>query len=338
MERPTEFGRRGFIKSIAATGAGLSISGAAERGPGYGRPKIGCCSFCFHKFAAGEVMDEAIDIIGRMGFEGIELIINAREDIANYWTDRNIGELRKKLDTYGLTVSQLAIFQPVVEGLTSLNSDERNRSLDYFEAGCRIAKKIGAHFVNIVAPWPREFKGPGSYLPRYYDLPEPKPGQKYRFDIASGFDWDAVWKGYIGTTKACLERAKRHGTPMTLEHHTHTMIPDATAFLRLWDAVRDPMLGYNLDVGWTMSQREYPPVAIHKARKHLKNLHMRDIDGMMRRFVHIGEGVMDFKGIVDTLKSIGFSGFMSLEQDKFPGDMKQTCARYLAMMKEYVAG
>ncbi len=116
------------------------------------------------------------------------------------------------------------------------------------------------------------------------------------------------------------------------------MIRDTGAFLRLWDAIRDPALGLNLDVGWTALQREYPPVAVYKARQHLMNLHMRDIDGLMRRFVHVGKGVMDFKAIVDALKVIGFTGSMSLEQDGQPGeDMKATCQRYLAMMRDYLA-
>jgi sugar phosphate isomerase/epimerase len=141
----------------------------------------------------------------------------------------------------------------------------------------------------------------------------------------------------VNTVKGLLERAKANGMKLTIEHHTHTLVPDAAHFLRLWDAIRDPALGYNLDTGWTLSQREYPPLAIHKVKKHLMNLHVRDIDGMMRAFVHVGTGVMDFKHVADTLKQIGYTGFLSIEQDKFEGDMKQTCRRYLAMMKEFLS-
>jgi len=64
---------------------------------------------------------------------------------------------------------------------------------------------------------------------------------------------------------------------------------------------------------------------------------VRDIDGLMRRFPHVGEGVMDFQDIAQTLKTIGFSGFLSIEQDKHPGDMRATCERYLKMMRQYLA-
>ncbi|MFN3651780.1 MAG: sugar phosphate isomerase/epimerase family protein [Armatimonadota bacterium] len=329
-------GSAAAVTGLAAAAAVPRESTAAAQAVKPGRPKIGCVSWCFHGFEGGADPTESIRIMGELGFEGTDLILNAREDITDFWTDAKIGELRRLLDRHKMEVAQFVIFQPVVEGLTSTNRDERERNLDYFEAGVKIGKKLGAPIVDIVAPWARELNPPGGgYLPRYYDLPNPQPGQKFHIEIAPGFDWDALWAAYVQTTKDCLARAKAHGLKLTIEHHTHTMIPDAVSFLRLWDAIKDPALGYNLDTGWTLSQREYPPVAIHKTKKQLMNLHVRDIDGMMRSFIHVGDGVMDFKAVVDTLKQVGYNGFMSIEQDKWPGDMKATCARYLAMMKEY---
>jgi sugar phosphate isomerase/epimerase len=303
-----------------------------------GRPRIGCVSWCFHSFAPGADPEEAIDIMGEIGFEGTDLILTAPEDIRAFWTDDKVNRIRERLQRNRLELAQFVLFQPVTEGLTSLDPGERERSLDNFEAGCRIGRKLGAPLVNLVAPWPRELSRPGGgYLPRHYDLPEAAPEEKFRIDIAPGFDWDQLWESYIETTRACLERATAHGMKLTIEHHTHTMIPDAPSFLRLWDAIGDPALGYNMDIGWTASQREYPPVAIHKVKRHLMNLHMRDIDGLMREFVHVGEGVMDFQAVADALKAVGFQGFLSIEQDKHPGDMRATCARYLEIMKRCLA-
>jgi sugar phosphate isomerase/epimerase len=302
------------------------------------RPKIGCVSWCFHSFAGGADPEVAIDIIGEIGFEGTDLILLAPEDIDGFWTGARIDRIRKQLERNGLALAQFVLFQPVVEGLTSRDTAERERNLDRFEAGCRIGKQLGAPIVNLVAPWPRELSRPGGgYLPRHYDLPDAKPGETFRIEIAPGFDWEAIWSDYVATTRSCLARAKAHGLKLSIEHHTHTMIPEAASFLRLWDAIGDPDLGYNMDVGWTLSQREYPPVAIHKVNRRLMNLHMRDIDGLMRAFVHVGEGVMDFGAIAKALKAIGFSGFLSIEQDKHKGDMKETCRRYLAIMREALA-
>ena len=57
----------------------------------------------------------------------------------------------------------------------------------------------------------------------------------------------------------------------------------------------------------------------------------------MREFVAIGYGVMDFKGIAEALRAIGFTGFASLEQDGSGEDMRETCRRYVRVMKEAFA-
>jgi sugar phosphate isomerase/epimerase len=342
--------RRQFVRAAAGCVGGVAAASAiggwsatqpslaenAPQCPG-GRPRIGCVSWCFHSFRGGSSPEEAIDIMGRIGFEGTDLILLAREDIDGFWTDRKVGNIKRQLERNKLEVAQFVIFQPVVGGLPSADRDERERNLDYFEAGCRIGRKLGAPIIDIVAPWPRELSGPRDYLPRYYDIEDPDPGEKFHIDIAPDFHWDRTWETFVNVVKACLERVKAHGMKLTIEHHTHTIIPNADAFLLLWSAIRDPALGYNLDTGWTLSQREYPPLAIHKVAPHLMNLHVRDIDGLMRKFVHIGEGVMDFKAVAESLKKIGFTGFLSVEQDKHPGDMEKTCRRYVAMMREHLS-
>jgi sugar phosphate isomerase/epimerase len=323
--------RREFISAVGLGGC-LSASNAA----GPGRPKIGCVSWNFHRLVPGAKPEEAIDIIGSLGFDGVELIANSRSDVQEYWTDDTIGRIRKQLERNRLVLPQFPLFQPVVEGLTSRDPEERKRSLDYFEAGCRIGKKLGAPMVNIVAPWARELKASTEYLPRYF-MSDPKPGEKFHIDIAPGFDGDELWRVFTGTMKACLERAKAHGMKFSVENHTHTMLPVTDSFLRLWDAIRDPALGCNLDCGWAMNQREYPPLAIRKLNKHLVNLHMRDIDGRMREMVPVPDGVMDVKAIAEAVKAVGFDGFISLEQDSFRGDMKEACRRYVRIMKECLA-
>jgi protein FrlC len=310
---------------------GASLAGSPPQ-----RPKIGSVSWNFHSLAPGHNPEEAIDIIGSLGFDGIELIANSKRDVDEYWTNATIDRIRKKLDRNHLVVPQFPMFQPVVEGLTSRNRDERNKSLDYFEAGCRIGKKLGAPMVNIVAPWARELSSTNEYLPRYF-LGDPRPGEKFHIEIALRYDPDALWQAFVGTIGDCLQRAKALGLMFSIENHTYTMIPVTDSFLRLHDALKDPALGANLDCGWAMNQRDYPPVAIHKLNKKLMNLHVRDIDATMREYVAIGDGVMDFKAITDAVKSIGFDGFLTLEQDGAATDMKTICRRYVTMMRELLA-
>jgi sugar phosphate isomerase/epimerase len=67
------------------------------------------------------------------------------------------------------------------------------------------------------------------------------------------------------------------------------------------------------------------------------NLHVRDIDATMRKYVAIGQGVMDFEAIGDAVKGIGFTGFLTLEQDGSGEDMKETCRRYINLMRQVLS-
>ncbi len=340
MSIQPELNRRRFIQTTALAAAALPFiaTEAEAASPAKGKPKVGCVSWCFHDLSPGADPEPATDQIGGLGFDGIELIVTASRDLKGFWTDARIDRYKRKLDRYHLRVSQFVLFQPVVEGLSSLEADARNRSLDHFEAGCGLARKLNAPIINIVAPWALALKGPDYYLPRYYEVSNPKPGEKFHIDIAPGFDFDEVWGHYVETMRQCVARAKAHGLRFTIEQHTHTLVPASDAFRRLWDRIQDPALGYNLDAGWTLLEREYPPEAIYKVRPHLMNLHIRDIDAHMRFFPPIGDGVMDFQAIVAALRETGFGGYADLEQDSHPGDppMVDTCRRYLRMMRNYI--
>jgi sugar phosphate isomerase/epimerase len=337
MTRRTVVTRTLALAGAATLHSSLGSFGQVEQAAQKPSLKVGCLSWCFHSFDPGADPEPGIDIIGSLGFDGVELIVLAADDLQSFWTDTRIDRIRRQLDRHKLELSQLMLYQPVVGALTSLDRRERNASLENFSRGCNLAKKLGANMVDIVAPWPCELSGPRPYLPRYYEIEEPKPGTKFHIDIAASFNWDLVWNTWIETVRDCVRRAKEHGLRFSMEHHTHCIVHDASTFLTLWNAIGDATLGYSLDIGWTLIQREYPPIAVHKVKKQLLNVHVRDIDSQMRTFVHFGTGVMDVKAVVDTLKQVGYRGFVSIEQDKHPGDMRQTCERYLRAMREFIS-
>ena len=335
--------RRQFMATTALASAVI----AAEPGmaadkperyvpPGFkpGEIKLSSVSWNFGNIINAYPFDGVIDTIGNMGFAGIELIIGEAKDLDAYWNkDSTISDLKKKLDSHNLAIPQFILFQNAVANLSSLNTDDINRSLDVFEEGCKIAKKLQAPIINIVAPWPREVTGPTDYLPRYFS--EKNPGKKFHLDIAKGFDYAVVWETFVRTVKDCTERAAHYGLRFTLENHTHTLVHDSTAFLRLWDHVKNPALGMNLDIGWIQLQREYPPLAIQKVKDHLMNCHLRDIDKEGLVFVGIGEGVMDFKAVIETLRTIGFTGYLTFEQDGVT-DMNKTLRNGKKMIEEFL--
>ena len=326
--------RRQFLAGLAVAGA----SGAAPKPVSNSKLKIGCCSWCFHSYAPGVNPEEAVDTIAGLGFDGVELILLAQEDIQGIWTGATLDRLQKKLEQYRLPVTQFVLFNRVVQDLASPSAEARARTLDQFEAGCKIAARLGAPILNVSSPSAAEMKGPADIpaITEYYDVNNPKPGEKFHLDLTPSFEWNEIWQRFVHTAKECLARAKAHGLRLTIEPHTNCLVHDGFAFLRLWDAIRDPALWCNLDIGFAARAREYPPVVIYQLNQRLLNVHMRDIDPPMRRFVNFGEGVIDSKAIADALKAIGYHGCATIEQGRNPGG-KAGCSRYLETMRQYFA-
>ena len=90
--------RREFLSALSAGSSLLAAGTTASAAPSSqsaagGRPRIGSVSWNFHSLAAGAHPEEAIDIIGSLGFEGIELIANSRRDVDEYWTNATISRV-----------------------------------------------------------------------------------------------------------------------------------------------------------------------------------------------------------------------------------------------------
>ena len=341
---PTRMSRRALVKRVSAAAAAGAVASdlpapqvaadaAAQR-----KIRIGAVSWNFRGISAGPPWTEPIDTLADLGFEGVEVICARAEQLDATLSEPHFSNLMRQLEKRKMVISQFVLFQTMVADLGSPDADKRKRALDVFARGCRVAARLRAPIINIVAPWPTVYRKKGwSYLPRYYSTQTTMPGSKFRFDVPRGFDWRKAWSGFVAVMKEATAAAKAEGLRFSLENHTHTFVQGPDAFLHLWNEVRDPALGMNLDVGWIQLQREYPVVAVYKAAGHLMNVHLRDIDGFAYRFVPPAMGCMDFEGIVRALRDVGFSGFLSFEQDGPVGDMRAVLRRGKELIEKILA-
>lgn len=145
----------------------------------------------------------------------------------------------------------------------------------------------------------------------------------------------AIWDTYVETARACAGIAKSHGLKLSIEGHAHVVVPNTDSFLRLWDHVQHPALGYNLDTAWLFVQREYIPWSIAKLRGKLVRVHARDGDGLHAYSLPPGEGILEWGGIFDALRSIGYDCYVSFELGGL-SDPVRWVSRAKAYLAEYV--
>jgi sugar phosphate isomerase/epimerase len=170
-------------------------------------------------------------------------------------------------------------------------------------------------------------------VPNYFYLPNrgPNPAGKLSMKLPLDFDWEEEWENTVRVTKETAQIADAYGLKLSLEGHINVAVPHTDSFLRLYDHVGDPALGYCLDIGWAALQREYVPWSVHKVKGKLVNIHVRDCDHTTTGFARPGEGVLDWVEIFRALLAIGYDGYLSLES--YATDWRD---RKIAMTREYL--
>src|ERR1043165_2951967 len=100
--------RRQFLQTTALATAALplAVNAANAPAPGKAKIKVGCLSWCFHDFSPAVDPEPAIDTIGELGFDGIEMIVTASADLKDFWTNDRVDRYKQKLEKNKLQVSQ----------------------------------------------------------------------------------------------------------------------------------------------------------------------------------------------------------------------------------------
>lgn len=298
--------------------------------------KVGCTAWAFTFPGYQAPYEDAIRAVGELGFAGVELIVYTQADMDDYYTPGKIAELRALYRSYGLALTELALYDNVVGDLASLDRSRKARAIENVERGARIARELGTDTLNMVAQWPRGLTGPTPYPPHaiYTTMRGMETfSPKLALTLPPDFDWPAIWSNYVDSMRACAEIAQRHGLRFALEGHTHVIVSHTDAFLRLFDQVPDPALGTNFDTGWQFMQREYLPMSIHKLGQKIFHVHAKDSDGLLNYSLPPGLGIIDWDGVVDALHAVGFDGVLSFELGRYADPR-----RWLKQGLDYLTG
>ena len=149
-------------------------------------------------------------------------------------------------------------------------------------------------------------------------------------DCGDDADRQAVLKTLAGVLDATLPRAQRHGVVISIEN-----VPAlwgggviggrAADFDFLFEAVRSPLVGLNLDVGHANLNGDIGLLLSRHGRR-LINTHLHDNHGDNDDHFAPGKGTVDWDGLFDTLERLDYRGPLNFE---FPdaGDAYRDFAR-----------
>ena len=276
----------------------------------------------------------ALELFARIGCDGAELIWQDAypSGIPERASHADLRDTRARAADLDLEIAGLT---PYMTGLNSLDDAERSRDIERFVACIAAARALDCARIRVYA---------GAYLPT--DIPR----------------HDEMWQRLIESLQVLGEQAAQAGAILCVENHFNTMTPSAAQTAQLVRAVDSPNVGVLYDqANLTFTHHEAPEEAIVLQAPLIRHVHVKDlvfIDpsaafnasavatvGESERNVRsrvVGDGVIDWRGIITRLVEHGYDGYLSLEYEYrwHPQDLpepEEGMGRSVTMLRRYVS-
>jgi 3-oxoisoapionate decarboxylase len=162
-----------------------------------------------------------------------------------------------------------------------------------FENAVRVAKEAGATSLRVVC-----------LLGRRYEM----------FDRLA--DWNTAVDAFHRQIRAAIPIVEKYKMPLGIENHKDWLVDQQVALMKQYSS---EYLGVCLDTGNNMALLDDPMETIEKLAPYTVNTHLKDMaveeygKGILLSEVALGEGILDLKRIVTTIKRHKPNVYFSLE-------------------------
>jgi inosose dehydratase len=224
--------------------------------------------------------------VSQLGYQAVENFAF----IADYF-DGDAAEVKRLLDKYGLEMANLYLHY----------SDDPEKDYEKALFFADFMVKIGATYMNLQGVM-------------WNDAPNDRPTDREKIlayaDLSNKIGALCASKGLV----ACFH--PHANTPVFTEEQIDLFLENT-----------DPALcGLCLDTAHTTLAGMDAAKAVKKYAPRIRYMHLKDVDPdesvspewPMARFLPLGWGTVDFKGVVKELKNAGYDGVLCVELDKQP--------------------
>lgn len=240
-------------------------------------------------------LTEAIDAIADAGYTGVELMADVPHAHPATFTPAQRSALRRQLDARGLAVSNVNAFTHFAAGDTYhptwIEDDSAARSL-------RVAHTLGA--IELAA----EFGGATVSL---------QPGGPL---IGTGLSFDQGADRFATGIEQLLPIALANHITLAIEPEPGLLIESAQEYRTFKQRyfANESSVRMNCDVGHLYCVGDDPAKVIVDQADQIAHVHLEDIgDNRVHQHLLPGKGVIDFPAIFESLESIGYGGWITVE-------------------------
>lgn len=241
----------------------------------------------------GEPLEKEFSTAKELGFDGIEFCIGSNYKNELLWTDGGVEKLKSLSVKNGIEICSLS--PGVFASLHPALPDDGKRV-----EGIQMMKRIIELCVPLEARW--------ILVPMF-----PRDVNNWTNET-----WVRLFDGF----KILAEIAEKHNVILGIESTF-----SADDLLKIFDEVGSENICAYYDVGNMTYLGENIAQGIIRLGKKICMFHIKDTDGKM-----LGEGRVDFKGLSEAIKKIGYDGYLVLETPS-GSDPKESAIRNLSFTK-----
>ena len=263
---------------------------------------------CVWPFKWDPPYEETLRRIAGLGLKAVELIAWDRETLDTYYTPQRINHLRTLLADLDLELSEFVSTPP---GMADPDPAVREQAVDHFKRMVEVGVELGTNLVNTVAPNPFELN-----FPR---IMQKHIAQEWTLDFPPDLDWDQNWADYVEVTRRCCALCEEAGVKYALEPHPYRWMRNAASMKRLLEHVDSPALGMNFDPSHLFPMGEIPQMVIYEVGDRVLHTHFSDNDGTSNAHWRPGKGKIDWAGVLQALRDVGYDYVISIELEDVPG-------------------
>jgi sugar phosphate isomerase/epimerase len=268
--------------------------------------KIGICNEIFK----GWKTEKLFPFLKETGYQGLE--------IAPFTLAENVDEIpasirkefRDYADRYGIKIIGTHWLLVKPEGLSVSGSDRtlREKTADYLCKLSRFTAEIGGDIMVFGSPKQR--------------------------NIGTGQTVDEVKSNVKEVLLKVLNECEKQKVFLCLEPLARTetnFMNTAQQAVEMIEEINHPYLKLHLDVKAMSDEAKTIPDIIKENRKHLKHFHVND-----KNLKGPGFGDVEYKPIIETLKSTGYDGWLSVEVFDFSAGAEAIAKKSIEYLKRYL--
>jgi inosose dehydratase len=275
-----EFLREGGVLAASVLGGPQVLQALGAHRAGAPRIRYGYAAITW-----GGNDPQAIDEIAALGFSGIQL----RDSAVRRWGE-NPDELKALLAARKLT------FVALSSGSVTSDPSKLDANLALHVEHARFLQKVGGLYLQVT---------------------DERPAGR-----------EPVAEDYRRMAWALTELGRRTadiGVPLALHPHMGALSQSPTEIARILDAADPRLVRLELDIAHYAQGGGNPVQAVREYATRLLFLHIKDVESPVPggkpdsyRFVELGRGKVDVRGVFAALQSVGFDGWAVVELDEVP--------------------